>query len=288
MIGEVLKESFKISWRNPGLWFLGFISTLFFIPTSEFLFIFSLPVFFTLFYEFRLKEFTLEEKINPFFILIILLIFLFLTFLSIFSEVLLINLIKRIRKKESLKEAGKESLKLSGKIFLLKFFVGCFLLFFWILLVIFFFKNLNLNFVIFYIFFSLISIILLFLLRYTIFFIIIENKKFLPATKDSFLFLKENFLKTLIMSFILFLIFFLYTFILSIFSESGTFTYPLRIFNFLSLYFFGKVSFWFGIIFTALFVILLSIFLTGLIGVYQIASWLILFLKLREKSVEKR
>jgi len=286
MVKESLKESLKISWQNPGLWFLGFLSTLFFIPTNEFLFVFSFPLSLFFLYEFKLKEGFAGEKIPFFLILIIFLIFFCLIFISVFSEVFLINFIKRKKKEESLKEVGRESLKLTGKIFLLKIFVAFLLIFFWILSNI-FLKKSDSFFVIFYIFVSLLSLVLLFLLRYLIFFFVVEKKKILLAIKDSFLVLKENFLKTIEMSFLLFLILFLYTFIFSIFFERGAFTYPLRVFNFFSIYLFGKTSFWPGIIFTALFIILLSIFSSGFIAVYQIASWLILFLKIREKSVEK-
>ena len=74
MIGEILKQSFKITWRHPSLWFWGFLASLLIFSANELVFILVFPSFFLNFNYFESLYF-LENTSTPNTVLLSLLIF---------------------------------------------------------------------------------------------------------------------------------------------------------------------------------------------------------------------
>ncbi len=282
MTSNILKKSFQIIWHHPILWFFGFLSTFFFFSLNEIFIIFSSSYFFSELE--KTKVFFLPEgqfKNLGSFLLIIIFLGIFLSiFLAIFSEIFLILSVKKI-KEEKDESLAKKSFNFLPKVLFLKIILVLFFLLFWIGFN--FFKYLPDVFLFLFVFiFSLFGLILFFIIRYSIFYLLIEKNNLLKSIKNGFLFLGKNLMLTFKLSILLFLISSIYSFVMLSFLGGGVFSYPLRIFNFIFSNLLGKYGFWLVALLTVFFVLILQIVIIGLINSYQIVCWTYLFLKKRE------
>ena len=287
MIYEVLKRALKITWNNPSLWFFGFLSTFFLFSSNEFFLISLFPfLFFSLPNQqiYLLTEY--KKGINFNFLIIFLLILVFFILLAIFSEIFIILSAKKINEEKNKNGLVKKSWHYLGRVLFLRlslFLIFCFCGFVFVFLL----KKIP-SLILFFliILFLLINLLALFLIRYTILYLVIENHNLKQSLKRGLIFLKENWLRTFKISLFLFLIISLYGLLASIFLQSGIFTYPLRLSNFLLSNLFGKYGFWTVAIFTSIFVVILQVVITGFINTYQIVCWLLLFSKGREEMLK--
>ncbi len=288
MIKQTLKQSLKIIWRHPSLWFLGFLTTLFFFSTNEFLLIF---VFSSLSFKSPLSTSleSLEEStkiIPPIFLVLFLFIFIILILLSVYSEILLFFLVKKIQEGGEQLASIKNSFKYLWKVFGLR--LAEFLFFLILIIAVYSFLGrlpspLTL---IILLLLSVITLLVLFVTRYAVFYLLLEQKNLLLSIKNAFLFLKKHWFETIKMSFLLFFIIFFYGFVSLSFLEGGVFSYPLRVLNLVLSPLLGNYGFWFTAILSSFFTIILQIIITGLVAAYQLVCWVVFFLKNRGNIVD--
>jgi len=123
-----------------------------------------------------------------------------------------------------------------------------------------------------------INLFLLFIIRYAILFILIKNSCLVPALKSAALFLKKNWLKTLKLSFMLFLIIVVYGLVFFSLLNGGAIIYPLKFVN-LILTNLGSYGFLTASVLTLLIGGLIQVLIFGFISAYQIIAWTIFFLE---------
>lgn len=289
MIRQIFKQSFKLIWQHPSLWFLGFLTTFLFLSTNEFFltylfssFSFQLPL--TAGPDFLKGPI---KSISPMFLTIFLIIGVVLILISICSEMFLIFLVKKIKEGEEQPVSLRKSFKYLGGVLLLR--LGEFLLFSFFLIILYFslvhFSSLLASLLVLLL--LLIIFFVLFIVRYSIFYFLLEKNNLLASLKNAFLFFRKYWFKTLEISFFLFLIIFLFGFISLSFIESGVFSYPLRVLNLVLSTLLGKYGFWFTAILALFFTIILQVVITGFIASYQLVCWLLFFLENRGNFVNK-
>ncbi|MCX7779197.1 MAG: hypothetical protein N2259_03090 [Patescibacteria group bacterium] len=299
MIGEILKKSLTISWQNFGLWFLGFLTSLFFFLTNPLFLLFFLTevligdVFLSstnpqVVFKKPLTAFNLNTPLT----ILILAIFIFLLALCIFSEIFLIFSLSKIGKgekfnfKKSWQRAKNNFLPTSivclvGFLMFILFLFGIHFLILsvqvWVFFLIIFF-------------FFLISLVSALLIFYIIFYFVVKRNSLRQAFYSFFLFLKNSWLKVLSLMIILFLFMFGFGLLWWLVFDSGALFFPLKLGSIFLIKFLGWPGFWFSWFFFAFLILVFQITTLGFLNVYQTSCWVFLFLergKEGEESVDK-
>lgn len=292
MLKQVLKQSFKIIWRYPSLWFLGFFATLFLLSANEFVLISMTSSFYFLETPMAMPtEFGVlpepAESVSFLFILFLSSILVFLLFLSTYAEIIFTFLVKRKYKKEEKTPLLKKAFNCLFRVLKLRIMevVAFFIILTGLYFVFYHHLPFSLAFFALFLIF-LLMIIILFIARFSIFYILFKDNALFFSLKNSLSFLKRNWLKTLRLSFLLFLIVFLYGFISLSLLEGGVFSYPLRLFNFLLSYLIGAYGFWLMGLLTLFFTLFIQLIIIGLITAFQLTCWIIFFLTKTEELVD--
>lgn len=288
MLKEILKKSLTISWRNYGLWFLGFFASLFFPFTNQIFLLFFLTEFLTTerVFSFGIDKTIFEKSFTDFYLNIpftILLfgIVIFILVLCIFSEIFLIFSLKEIERKEKVVfkkswQAVKNSFLPVSAVCLVGFFIFSSFLF----LVRFFILSAKEWILFFIIFFFLLSeLILALIILYIIFYFVTEKRSLKKALYSGLLFFRKNWLKTIFLITVLFLIAFCFGVFLWFIFNSGILFFPLRIGSVFLIKALGQIGFGLSFFFFALFVFLFQIIIIGFLNVYQTSCWVFFFSK---------
>lgn len=311
----VLKESWKISWKNKYLWFFGFFASLIsfniefkvlarsldqssglnaianiktFLSTG----LFSQNAWLN-FIE-LLKTDTVTISWLIFIFLLILAIIIFLAWLSTVSQIGIIDSVNKIMKGSREKLGIKSGLKSGRKKF-------------WPVLALNVIISLSINLIYFLISWLLVSVAqsgqmsavlafglifiimvplslaLSFVIKYTIAYAIIENKKLTSAIKLGWKLFKQNWLVSVEMAIVLFLINILSIILLSFLSLT---LFYLAFGLALSMMMLSASSFlfWSLVVLGFLIVLALIIMIGSLLNTFQIASWTNLFVRLKKEK----
>jgi len=284
MINSIFKKSLGLVWHKPSLWFWGFFSSLLFLSANDLLLVSIFPTIFSDIYLPGKEVLTKQIVPNGFPVIAILTIFLILCliFLAIFSEIKLIL----SAKKEIEKTVHPPRKKKIRTIVLLRFFEFIIFLVLWIPSI-FWFKEFNLLLSLIFLFLLLIiNLVFLFVVRYTLLYILLKNQPLFYSLRLALIFLKTNWLKTLKISFMLFLVILIYGFVFISLLQGGAFVYPLRLTNMALTNLGGDYGFWISLILTTLIGGFLQIIIFGFVVAYQTTSWVIFFLsETREQPV---
>jgi len=318
---QILKKAWQIAWENKILWFFGFFAIALLGNNRAYNLIFNnLDIItrkdLTTYFTFRLykKIFTSPHQIINFFnnlgnfivekplsfflfaliILVIIALVLFLIWLMITSQISLIRNIDRINKNKKI--GFKESFKASKhfwSVLGLNFIVQIIIYFLFILFIYptvaytsFFSRTTTIFFLLFFLIFVPLSIIIAFLTIYTSSYIILKNQKVFEAINSAWHLFIRNWLPSLEMGLILFLIDLGVT--LGLIILIILFSIP---FILLSIIFYFLAS-KFGLILISILIIIflvaLIIFSTALLSTFQYSAWTLLFLNLTEKNVPSK
>jgi hypothetical protein len=277
MIRSILKKSLNLVWRKPSLWFWGFFSTLLFLSANDLILVSIYPALFSNIY--LPNEDALAKQVissgSPFITILAILLIVCLMILAVFAEIKLILSTKKEREGSS-QPSRKKKIR---TVLLLRFFEFIIFLALWIPAIS-WFKKLDLFLsLVLLLLFLIINLFILFVTRYTLLFILLKNQPLFHSLKSALLFLKTNWLKTLKISFMLFLVILIYGLIFFSLLQGGALTYPLRIANMTLTSLGGNYGFWISLIFTILIGGLLQIIILGFIAAYQTISWAIFFLE---------
>jgi hypothetical protein len=286
MLKNIISKSLSLTWRKPSLWFWGFLSALLFFSANDLAFISILPSFLSP--ASLLKNLPINNYPSSLSggILILIIIFLLgFLFLTVFAEIkLIISIAKSTNKFNGLEEMSKK--KKVRMIFLiraLEFFV---FLLFWIPVFLWASKVESLFSFIFMLLTLMISLVCLFIVRYTIFYVLLMNQNFASSFLMSWKFLKANLSSTLKLSFVLFLLVLVYGFIWLFIVNSGAMMYPLRLMSLFLTGLGGNSGFWISFLTTALIGGLIQFIFMGFIVAFQTASWVLFFSEKRVLSCE--
>lgn len=201
-IKTIFKDCFKIVWKNPLFWVLGFFSA--FLVNNEinlvvvnFKRINSWVNQLIVLNSFQIDIFSLINKIpeafynNPRFILAAF-FGLFLVYLAFHSKTILIYFLKR--RKKSLKENWKKTRRYLFPVFIVYLISFLIPYFFLLSLNIPFIKNLPIPIIVYIIIFLILILFVSFVSRFTIISLILEKNNIIKAIKSGFLFFIKNIL----------------------------------------------------------------------------------------------
>ncbi len=315
----ILKQAWRISWKNRFLWFFGFFASIISF-TAEFKVIaqafnqesgikslnnlqmfLSTGVFSKDAWANILGLFKTDPK-SIIFLLVVLLIVLgliaFFAWLSTSSQVGIIDAINRIIKGKKEKLNIKIGLKKGTKKFWPVFFMNLLIsiiinviyLLISFLLILVIIKNQSLSTVLYGVIFLVfipISLFLSFMIKYAIAYIVIENKPFFQAIKHGWRLFVQNWLISIEMTIVLFFINIIAILLISIISFIGFFLlFGLALSSMLILS--SGFLFWLILALGALFLLIVMILGGALLNTFQIASWTDLFIQLRNKGGESK
>ncbi|MBS4016267.1 MAG: hypothetical protein KGZ86_07550 [Candidatus Latescibacteria bacterium] len=284
MIKEILKESFKITWRRPSLWFWGFLPTLILFSTNDLAFVFVAPSLFLNFNNLERFPSLIESPLSISLIFLVFLSSALLLLVATLAEIKIIMSVKKFKTGNLKTEKGTQKI---WSVLFVRFLEVLFLMIVWLPAIILSNKaTSSFSFLLIFLSTSL-TLLALFFTRYTIFYLLIEKLSIALSAKNAFFFLKKHWLTTVKISFFLFIIVFIYTLVVFSLWGSGMVTYPLRLVNFLLTAVLENVGFWLSFIATALLIFFSQIIIIGFIVSYQIVSWVVFFLTSREHSVDK-
>lgn len=314
MFKEILKKSLAISWHHPLLWLFGFFSALFFVFTNGILLVLLAMervargdfLFFNLEAAGTENFFTVPElrkfqNINPLFLIIFLLLIIILFLVAIFAKIFLIFSIKKIATKQNsfFRESWQAAKKKIWPVFLVYLLTFLSLSCLWFLAGFFIRQFTLIPFLqekliskiiapLLVVFLILVTPFVFFITLYAVFYLILEQRKLGRAIKSAFFLFKNNWLKTLILTLILFLIILIFGLLNWLFIDSGILSFPLKLSNLFFTKTLGKYGFWFALSLTTVFVWGLQIFLTGFFTTLQTSCWVLFFLKIKGgNSVDK-
>lgn len=316
---DILKQSFGVIWRNKYLWFFGFFAA--FLGSFlelEFLFnkmdstfiqrfinnlkslketgILSGQVFSNFINLFKTEPISMSIMVVIF--LIILVLFAFLIWLSVVSQIGLVNnsagtLKTKTEEKNKLgiQEGVEAGIKSFWPVFFINLLVKAFIYIIFLCLSFLMFyiayqssleiKIVLLNIVLFVLFIPL-ALILGFIAKYAICYVVIEKNNFSQAVKKAFDLFLKNWLVSIEMAFIIFIISFFVS--LGILLASFIISLPiLLLLNLSLLYSAAMLSFWIFI----LGMLILSVFVavTGAaLSAFRITAWTDFFLKLNSSQ----
>lgn len=315
----ILKQAWKISWKNKILWFFGFFATL--VSFSAELKIFShslnqkmglqalnnIKLFLNtgIFSKGSWLNFIELLKSDPKSILILTLVLIFIIGIIIFfiwlstaSQISIINSVKNIVNEKKEKITIKNSLKASNKKFwpvlllnviisLIISIIYLLMSFFFILVII---KNqiaATLLYGIIFIIFIPISLFLSFIIKYAIAYIIIEKEKFFPAVKRAWKLFFKNWLISIEMSILLFFINMIVLILLSFLSFIAFFLFfGLAIST--TLIAAPAIIFWAILIIGILSILVITGLGGAILNTFQISSWTNLFIKIKDEKKEAK
>ncbi len=308
----ILKESWKISWKNKYLWFFGFFASLVSFNVELKIFsrslnqnsginvlsniktflstgIFSKNSWLNFIELFKTDTFTMILLVLI--LLLIVAIIIFLAWLSTVSQIGIINSTNKIMKNSRDKLTIKNGIRSANKKFwpifamnvIISVVVNIIYLVTTILLVTVALKSKVTTAIIFGLIFIVmisLSLIFSFIMKYAIAYFIIENKKFGQSIKQGWQLFTKNWLISMEMSIVLFLINILTIFLLSFIS----FVIFYLVFSLsFSIILMTSSIFLFWIIMIAGSLVLLAVAVLGgaLLNTFQITSWTNLFVQLR-------
>lgn len=286
MLKNILEKSLHLTWQTPSFWFWGALATLLFFSTNDLAIISILPSLFT-------QNSSLEKNLIGngsiitlplFFLLLAILLIVGLFLLAVFSEVkLILSITKKYNHQNNLLETPKKkSLKVIILIRALEFVM---ILALWSPSLL-WLQQANFVFSFFVIFISsLLGLIFLFVARYAIFYVLVEKQNFGKALSSAWQFFKTNFLKTLKLSFILFIFVFIYSFFWLLLVDGGAMMYPIRLVNMVLTNLGGNYGFWVSFLVTAILGTMIQLILVGFIIAYQTTCWVVFFLEKLKKPV---
>ncbi len=315
----ILKQAWRISWKNKFLWFFGFFASLISF-TTEFKVISrtlgqdtgiralnNIKIFLStgIFSKNAWMNIVELTKTDPKSIVLLISIFLllliviaFFAWLSTASQIGIIDSVNKIIKQKKEKLSIKNSLKIGSKKFWPVFIMNTAIslvinityLLIGFLLILVIVKNQALATIIYgiiFIIFIPISLFISFIIKYAIAFMIIENKKFFKSIKQGWILFTENWLISVEMAIVLFLINIIAFTLLSIISFVGFYLFFSLA---LSAIFVLSSGFLFWAILTiGMLTILAAIILTSsILNVFQITSWTDLFIKLRNTGGDSK
>lgn len=312
---NTLKQAWKISWKNKILWFFGFFASLvsfsaelkvaskiispgpsikeltnfkMFLDTG----IFSKSAWINFFELLKTEPKTLWLLILV--VLIIIGFAVFFAWLSTVSQISLINSTKDIIKEKKGKITIKKAIKNSNKRFWPVFWLNLIITiiinlvflvssFFFLFIII---KNkiaYTLVYGLIFIIFTLLCLLLSFIAKYSIAYVVLEKKKFGPAIKSAWKLFSDNWLISLEMALILFLINFVAILLISLASIALIFVFIALALSttLVSAPFFFFVFF---AIIGALAVIIFNILSGSLLNTFQTSAWTGLFLNIKDKK----
>ncbi|MDD4996323.1 MAG: hypothetical protein PHW15_02545 [Patescibacteria group bacterium] len=291
-IRSLFKENLNFIWANPILWVWGFFAAP--LLNNEIILLtknykkiidwINQSIAFKLINSslggiFESLSFLNFLNSNISFIILIVLITVLLFFLSFLSQIALILSVKN-RQNLLFKKTWKQ-----GKSFIWPV-IGVYLLVFIITYGFLFLLSIPLLFnhlliIIPVVIFLLLGVILSFISRYVLFFIILENNRFLKSIKNGFSFFIKNWGTTIKTSFCIFLIMFLIGLIILLISIGAAIPFVIIIDLVLKLNL--MFLFWLISIIFILLIIVFVLFLSSTFSAWQTAVWSSLFLKLSNK-----
>lgn len=284
MLKNIFGASFSLTWKKPSLWFWGFLSALVFFSANDLAIISILPSFLSPTSLLKnLPTNNYSSLPGEIFILIIIILFGFL-FLTVFAEIKLILSIAKSTNEfnNSTKVSKKKKIR---TIFLIRALEFIAFLFFWIPVFLWMSKAEPIFSFIFVLLALMVSLLCLFVVRYAIFYALLNDQRFVSSFLMSWSFLKTNFLDTLKLSFILFLVIFAYGFIWLLIVDSGAMMYPFRLVSLFLTGLGGNSGFWISFLTTALINGLIQFIFMGFIVAFQTTSWVLFFQKRQDQTV---
>lgn len=317
---EILKQAWKISWKNKILWFFGFFASLIsfgaelkifsrafsqesglkiinniglFIKTG----IFSKNALYNLSYLIKTEPWS---AILLFLILIVTLaISLFFIWLATTSQISIIDAVKKINKENKEKINIKDQIKKSKNKFwpvlgmnvLIWLIINGVTLLISLLLVVIIIQNKSSLLAIYgllFIIFIPIILFLSFMIKYAIAYIVIDGKKTSDALKSGWELFKKNWLISIEMSITLFFINILAMAIISI-VVFLIFLVLAGIAMTTAIFIFSSQAFFWGLISIAILIAVVLISLgSAIINTFQISAWTELFIKLKEEKTSSK
>ncbi len=317
---EILKQAWKISWKNKILWFFGFFASLIsfgaelkifsrafsqesglkiinniglFIKTG----IFSKNALYNLSYLIKTEPWS---AILLFLILIVTLaISLFFIWLATTSQISIIDAVKKINKEDKEKINIKDQIKKSKNKFwpvlgmnvLIWLIINGVTLLISLLLVVIIIQNKSSLLAIYgllFIIFIPIILFLSFMIKYAIAYIVIDGKKISDALKSGWELFKKNWLISIEMSITLFFINILAMAIISIIVFL-IFLVLAGIAMTTAIFIFSSQAFFWGLISIAILIAVILVSLgSAIINTFQISAWTELFIKLKEEKTSSK
>lgn len=315
----ILKQAWKISWKHKFLWFFGFFASLvsfstefkvisrainqnqgiqslnnikMFLNTG----IFSKTALLNILEMFRTNPLTIILLILMF--LLILAIIAFFAWLSTASQIGIISSIDKIIKERKEKLSIRSGIKIGNKKFwpvfivntLTSILINLIYLLISFLLVLVIIKNQSMTTILYgfiFIIFIPITLLISFVIKYAVAFMIIENKKFFTAIKQGWLLFKNNWLISVEVAIILFFINILAIILISTICFVGFFVFFGLAISSVFIVTSGFL-FWTIIILSALVLIVFMALSGAILNVFQITSWTDLFLQLRKNGGESK
>lgn len=317
---EILKQAWKISWKNKILWFFGFFASLIsfgaelkifsrafsqesglkiinniglFIKTG----IFSKNALYNLSYLIKTEPWS---AILLFLILIVTLaISLFFIWLATTSQISIIDAVKKINKEDKEKINIKDQIKKSKNKFwpvlgmnvLIWLIINGVTLLISLLLVVIIIQNKSSLLAIYgllFIIFIPIILFLSFMIKYAIAYIVIDGKKISDALKSGWKLFKKNWLISIEMSITLFFINILAMAIISIIVFL-IFLVLAGIAMTTAIFIFSSQAFFWGLISIAILIAVVLVSLgSAIINTFQISAWTELFIKLKEEKTSSK
>lgn len=317
---EILKQAWKISWKNKILWFFGFFASLIsfgaelkifsrafsqesglkiinniglFIKTG----IFSKNALYNLSYLIKTEPWS---AILLFLILIVTLaISLFFIWLATTSQISIIDAVKKINKEDKEKINIKDQIKKSKNKFwpvlgmnvLIWLIINGVTLLISLLLVVIIIQNKSSLLAIYgllFIIFIPIILFLSFMIKYAIAYIVIDGKKISDALKSGWKLFKKNWLISIEMSITLFFINILAMAIISIIVFL-IFLVLAGIAMTTAIFIFSSQAFFWGLISIAILIAVILVSLgSAIINTFQISAWTELFIKLKEEKTSSK
>jgi hypothetical protein len=308
----ILKQAWKISWKNKFLWFFGFFATLvsFTVETkimsrsfnqeagisslSDLILFLNTGIFSANSWA---NAFNLLKS-NPgtmmlliLFLLIILAITLFFLWLAVSSQIGIINAVAKLTKKQNEKLSIKGLLKGGQKRFwpvlwlnlAISIVINILFLLISLLFIIVIIKSqvfTSILYGIIFIAFIPVALFLSFIAKYAIAAVILEGKKFAPAIKDGWQLFFNNWLISVEMAIILFFINVIAIVLLSLLSFIG-FTLFFGIALSVNMLASSIFLFWLFVAIGFLLVMFIMVLGSSFVNVFQTASWTNLFVQLK-------
>lgn len=308
----ILKQAWRLSWKNKMLWFLGFFASLvsFTVETkimsrsfnqesgiaslNDLILFISTGIFSANAWHNALNLF----KSNPgtmilliIFLLIILAITLFFLWLAVSSQIGIINAVAKISKKQNEKLTIKNLLKGAQKRFwpvlflnlAISLLINILFILISLLLIIVIIKSqifTSILYGIIFIIFVPVALFLSFITKYAIAYVILEGKKFAPAIKEAWKLFFNNWLISVEMAIILF---FINIIAIVLFSLLSFIIFTLFFGIALSMNMLASSIFLFWLFIIIGFLLVMAVMVLGgsFINVFQTASWTNLFVQLK-------
>lgn len=318
---HILKQAGQITWKHKFLWFFGFFAALLGSfggyeilvnrSNTEFarnslqkiqrlkeLGLLQGEFFNNVFLNFKANP--IATAISLIILLLLLGLFIFLVWLAVTSQVALVSNTAQISKGENnysnlninagIKKGTEKFWQVLGinvlsKAIIYLIFFGLSLLLLWG--VSFYSQSLiNSLYVILFIIFMPAALLIAFILKYSICYIVLEDKNFLDSVKKGWYLFLRNWLITLEIALILFAVTFVAT--LAIIAVSLVAGIPLLFLLELLTYLSPALSFWFLVIIFLVIAVIMAI-LGAIVNTFKISSWTLLFLRInsRKKTLSK-